>query len=101
MKPSESADVLAALQRILRQADTPLADTWGCTHGGHMLTIVERLGRVSMFAQLVGANAEMPGMQAACRRDLVEQIAELGANVLALLTEEMVALRGEDERPTR
>lgn len=94
MKPSES-DVLAALQRVLRQVDAPIADTWGCSHGGHVLTIVERLGRVSTSAQLVDQSAEMPAMQRTCRQDLVEQIAELGANVLAMLTEEMVKLRSD------
>ena len=94
MRPSENADVLAALQRVLRQIDAPISDTWGCTHGGHMLTIVERLGRVSMCAQFV----RQSGMQAVYRRDLVNQLAELGANVLAMLTEEMAALRSEDAR---
>lgn len=97
MKPSESKDVRGAIQRVLQQLDCPLVDTWGCSHAAHVLTIVERIGKVSTVAQKIASNSEMPGARRVCREDLVVQLAEFAVNVVAMLTDEMTALRSEDE----
>ena len=93
---------------VLTALGKPLADTWGCTHAGHLTTLVERLGRVSSEIQNVerlgrvsseiqnvAENADMSGAQRAqraYREDLVRQLAELGANVLVMIAEELATI---------
>jgi hypothetical protein len=90
----EHVKIRNAASLILDQLAKPLADTWGCTHAGHLVTIVERLGRVSTEIQNVADHRDSPGAERNYREDLVKQLAELGANVLVMIAEELEALRG-------
>jgi hypothetical protein len=89
----EHATIRNAASLILDRLTKPLADTWDCTHAGHLVTIVERLGHVSTEIQHIADHKESPGAERNYREDLVKQLAELGANVLVMLTEELEALR--------
>lgn len=88
-------DIRKALELIAKQLRAPLADTWGCSHPGHLVTMIERLGMVSTEVQQVAeAHANgMPGAERNYREDLVKQLAELGANVVTMIVEEIHAIR--------
>jgi hypothetical protein len=79
--PSSAEDVRAAVSRVVNQIDRPLADTWGCSLPGHVVTRVERLGAVSTAVQRVAEGAPDG------REDLIEQLAELAANAVVMLVE--------------
>jgi hypothetical protein len=81
-----------AVMLILDQLAKPIADTWGCTHAGHLVTIVERLGRVSTEIQNVTDHKGAPSIERTCREDLLKQLAELGMNVLVMIAEELEAI---------
>lgn len=89
----DQTKVHAATSLVLDHVAKPLTDTWGCTHAGHLATIVERLGRVATEIGNVSAHqGSAPGAERLYRRDLVKQLAELGANVVVMLAEELEVL---------
>lgn len=91
----EDVNVRNAASLVLTRIAKPLADTSGCTHAGHLVTIVERLGLVSTEIQNVAeaVAAGMPGTERTYREDLVRQLAELGGNILVMIAQELEALR--------
>lgn len=88
-------EIRRAVEIVLKRLNAPLADTWGCSHPGHLVTMIERLGRVSTEVQNVSESVRdgMPGAERNYREDLVGQLAELGGNVLVMLVEELRAIR--------
>ena len=78
---SPAEDVRAAVARVMNQIDRPLADTWGCSLPGHVVTLVERLGAVSTAVQRIAEGGPD------CRENLVKQLAELAANAVVMLVE--------------
>lgn len=93
----EHVGIRNATSLVLTSLGKPLADTWGCTHAGHLTTMVERLGHISTEIQNVADAVRdgMPGAARNYREDLVKQLAELGANVLVMIVEELKTLSGE------
>jgi hypothetical protein len=85
-----------AVLRVLRRMDEgPMVDTWGCTHPAHIVTMVERLGAVSAATGHIYEvqRGEVEGNEIEARKALVDQLAELGANVLTMLTDELRAIQ--------
>jgi hypothetical protein len=81
---------------ILDRLEKPLADISGCTHAGKLVTLVERLGMISTEIQNIAeAEPSMPGATRLYREDLVKQLAELGANALAFIADELKALNAD------
>jgi len=89
-------DVRAAVQRVVSQLDRPLVDTWGCPRHGHVVALVERLGLVATAVQQIAEHP--PETRRVYREHLVDQLAELAANAVVMLVEEMATLR-DDEAP--
>lgn len=88
-------DIRKAVDLVFKRLKSPLVDTWGCTHAAHLVTMIERLGLVSTEVQNVAEahRNEMPGSERSYREDLVGQLAELGANVLVMIVDEMRSIR--------
>lgn len=94
-RPRTPDDIRKAIELVLKRLEAPLADTWGCSHPGHLVTMIERLGMVSTEVQNVAdaASNGMPGAERNYREDLVQQLCELGGNVLVMIAEELRAIR--------
>jgi hypothetical protein len=78
---SGAEDVRDAVQRVISQLDRPLADTWGCSLHGHVVTLAERLGAVASAVQRIAEGGPD------CRENLIKQLAELAANAVVMLVE--------------
>lgn len=88
-------EIRRAVELILKRLDAPLVDTWGISHPGHLVNLIERLGMVSTEVQNVAEAKRdgMPGAERNFREDLAKQLEELAANVLVMLTDELRAIR--------
>lgn len=93
---SGTEDVRAAVERVVNQLDRPLVDTWGCSRHGHVAALVERLGMAASAAQQIAEHP--PETRRVYREHLIDQFAELVANAIVMLVEEMATLR-DDEAP--
>jgi len=85
-------DVRVAAARVMNQLDRPLADTWGCSLHGHVVTLVERLGAVSNAVQRVAEGGGPDG-----REDLIKQLTELAANAVVMLVEASISKEEDDD----
>jgi hypothetical protein len=84
----------------MSQLDRPLADTWGCSRHGHVVALVERLGLVANAAQQIVEHASEARRVCGDKR-LVDQLAELTANAVVMLAEEMATLRDDEALDAR